>query len=104
MRVYSKHPLNVAFSASYDSQNKVTNSEIDLRAVAFSSENYLLLLGGSGTIYGGGFISGLQGQGGPAGGAYFTPWQAGIDLQSGYGSAGAFGQISVTKSLSWRNW
>jgi len=104
MRVYSRHPLNLAFSASYDSQNKVTNSEIDLRAVAFSSENYLLLLGGSGTIYGGGFISGLQGQGGPAGGAYFTPWQAGIDLQTGYGSAGVFGQISVTKSLSWRNW
>jgi hypothetical protein len=100
--VYSKHPVNAAFSASYDSQNKVTNSEIDLRMVAFSGENYLLLLGGSGSIYGGGFVSGLDGQGGPAGGVYVTPWQAGIDLQSGYGTAGVFGQISLTKSFSWR--
>jgi hypothetical protein len=102
LAVYSKHPVNVAFNASYDSQNRVTNSEIDLRVVAFSSEDYLLLLGGSGSIYGGGFVSGLQGQGGPGFGGYYTPWQAGIDLQSGYGSAGVFGQISLFKSWSWR--
>lgn len=103
LKVYSKHPINAAFSASYDSQNGVTNSEVDLRVVAFSTEDYLFLLGGSGSIYGGGFVSGLQGQGGPGFGGYYTPWQTGIDLQSGYGSAGVFGQISLFKSWSWRD-
>jgi hypothetical protein len=101
--VYSKHPFNGAFSASYDSQNGVTNSQIDLRVVALSGESYLLLLGGSGSIYGGGFVSGLQGQGGPGFGGYSTPWQLGIDLQSGYGTAGVFGQINLYKSFSWRD-
>jgi hypothetical protein len=103
LKVYSKHPINAAFSASYDSQNRVTNSEIDLRVVTWSTEHYLLLVGASGSIYGGGFVSGLQGQGGPGFGGYYTPWQTGIDLQSGYGSAGVFGQISLFKSLSWRD-
>jgi hypothetical protein len=103
LKVYSKHPINAAFSASYDSQNRVTNSEIDLRVVAYSTESYLLLVGGSGSVYGGGFVSGLEGQGGPGFGGYYTPWQTGIDLQSGYGSSGVFGQISLYKSLSWRD-
>jgi hypothetical protein len=102
--VYSKHPFNTAFSASYDSQNKVTNSQIDLRMVALSGESYLLLAGASGAIYGGGSIEGLQGQGGPGFGGFYTPWQTGIDLQTGYGTAGVFGQISLYKSMSWRLW
>jgi hypothetical protein len=102
LAVYSKHPVNGAFSASYDSQNKVTNSEIDLRVVGLSGEDYLLLLGGSGSIYGGGFVSSLQGQGGPGFGGYYTPWQTGIDLQTGYGTAGVFGEINLFKSWSWR--
>ena len=102
MLVYSKHPVNAAFSASYDSQNKVTNSEIDLRTVALSGEDYLLLLGGSGSIYGGGFVEGLQGQGGPGFGGFYTPWQVGIDLQTGYGTAGVFGQINLIKTFSWK--
>ena len=103
MRVYSKHPVNAAFSTSYDSQNHVTNSEIDLRVVGYSTESYLLLVGGSGSVYGGGFVSGLEGQGGPGFGGYYTPWQTGIDLQAGYGSSGVFGQINLYKSLSWRD-
>jgi hypothetical protein len=102
LSVYSKHPVNTAFSASYDSQNGVTNSEIDLRMVALSGESYLILLGGSGSVYGGGFVNGLQGQGGPGFGAYYTPWLTGIDLQAGYGTSGVFGQISVFRSLTWR--
>ena len=102
--VYSKHPFNTSFSASYDSQNRVTNSQIDLRMVALSGESYLLLAGASGAIYGGGFVSGLQGEGGPGFGGFYTPWQTGIDLQTGYGTAGVFGQINVYKSLSWRDW
>jgi hypothetical protein len=96
---YSRHPLNAFVSSSYDTQNKVDDNEIDLRLVALTGEQYMAFVGGGGALYTGGFIHGLQGQGGPDLGVYLQRWQAGIDLQGGYGSAGWYGEVNVYKTF-----
>lgn len=98
---YSPHPLNLSFEAGYDSQNGVTSSEIDLRTVLFSRGKYMVQAGAGGAIYGGGFLSGLDGQGGPALGLYLTRLKAGLDVQSGYGTSGAYVQVTTFKVFSW---
>jgi hypothetical protein len=95
--VHTRHPLNFSFSANHDYQNRVTSSEIDLRMVALSTENYLVTAGAGGAVYGGGTISNVAGQGGPDLGLYVRRWAMGFDLQGGYGSAEGFGQLSVNK-------
>jgi hypothetical protein len=97
---YSSHPLNTLVVAVWNSQNHVTSSEIDLRAVVASTADFMFLAGGGGAIYGGGFVSGLDGQGGPDAGVYHRRWGIGLDAQGGYGSAGAYGQISLYKVFS----
>ena len=61
----SQHPFNVFIAPVHDFQNDVTSSEIDFRVVAMQTPDWILLLGAGGQIYGGGFISGLAGEGGP---------------------------------------
>jgi|SRR5579875_434899 len=99
--VHSHNPLNILISAVHDWQNGVTSSSIDLRAVVLSTEDYLLMAGGGGAIYGGGFVSDVAGQGGPDLGVYYRPWEAGIDAQAGYGSAHQYGQIVLYKQFGW---
>jgi len=99
--VYSPHPINFAFDSAHDFQNGVTSSEIDLRTVVFSRERYMVTAGGAGEIYGGGFLSGLSGQGGPSLAAYLRHWNAGVELTGGYGTARAFVQLNVFKQLGW---
>ena len=96
---YSRHPLNAFVSSSYDTQNKVVDNEIDLRLVARAGEQYMAFLGGGGALYTGGFIHGLQGQGGPDLGLYLQRLQSGIDLQGGYGSAGWYGEVNLYKTF-----
>jgi len=98
--VHTRHPVNLAFSTNYDDQTYITSSEIDLRAIVFSSETYLITAGGGGAIYGGGTISGAKGQGGPDLGIYLRNYAVGFALQGGYGNAGAFGQFSIIKQWS----
>jgi len=97
---YSRHPLNFSFSANHDFQNHITSAEIDLRMVALSTEHYLFTAGGGGAIYQGGAVTSAAGQGGPDLGIYFRRWGLGIDLQSGYGNANGFGQLSLIKQLN----
>jgi hypothetical protein len=97
---YSKHPINLAASTNYNYQNKVINNEMDLRAIVWSGEQVMLLAGGGGAIYNGGFIKGLQGQGGIDLGAYLQQLQTGIDLQGGYGSAGWYGGVNLYLTFS----
>jgi len=99
--VHSQHPLNLLVSSVYSWQNNITSNSIDLRAVLLSTENYMLMAGGGGAIYGGGFVSGVAGQGGPDLGAYFRPWQVGADLQAGYGSPHQYVQLTLYKQFSW---
>ena len=61
----------------------------------------MLLAGAGGVIYGGGFVSGVAGQGGPDLGVYYRPWQIGLDAQGGYGSPNGYGQITLYKQFAW---
>ena len=94
---HSRHPINFSFSAVHDYQNHVTSAEIDSRVVLASTENYLFTTGVGGAIYQGGEIGQTQGQGGVDLGVYFRRWGFGVDMQSGYGSAQGFGQLSFIK-------
>jgi len=97
----SAHPVNLAVSSIYNTENKVLSNEIDMRAVAYSSESYTLLAGGGGAIYGAGFVHGVAGQGGPIFGLYLRRWKMGLDIQSGYGSAKEYGEIALYKQFGW---
>jgi hypothetical protein len=97
----SRHPVNLAVAAIYDSQNQVTSSEIDLRTIAWSNEKMVFLAGAGGALYAGGFVHGLDGQGGPLIGFYFPGWRLGLDAQAGYGTSHQYGQLSIYKQFSW---
>jgi hypothetical protein len=96
----SPHPFNVFIAPVHNFQNDVTSSEIDLRVVAMQTPDWILLLGAGGSVYGGGFVSGLDGQGGPIVGIYNRIYQLGADLQFGYGSPGVYGELSIYKNFS----
>ena len=94
------HPINVFIAPVHNFQNDVTSSEIDFRAVAMQTPDWILLLGAGGSVYGGGFINGLAGQGGPIVGIYNRLYQIGADLQFGYGSPGVYGEVTLYKAFS----
>ncbi|MGH7935007.1 MAG: hypothetical protein ACREQN_17840, partial [Candidatus Binataceae bacterium] len=97
----SHHPINIDVSTIYDSQNQIISSEVDLRTVVYSTEKMVLMAGGGGAIYGGGFVHGVAGQGGPILGIYLPGWKMGADTQVGYGSSKQYGQLSIYKQFSW---
>jgi hypothetical protein len=88
--VHSLHPISFMTSTVHDYQNNVTSSSIDIRTVVASTENFLFTAGGGGALYGGGFVPGVQGQGGPDLGVYYRPLRIGIDIQ-----------IALYKQFSW---
>jgi len=94
-----RHPLNLAISSIYDTQNQIDSSEIDLRSVIYSNEKMMLMAGAGGAIYAGGFVHGLEGQGGGIFGIFFPSWKLGFDAQAGYGSARQYGQVSIVKQF-----
>ncbi len=97
--LHSFHPINLAFSSMHNYQNGVTSTEVDIQAIVLSTEKYLLMAGGGGAFYMGGFISGTDGQGGPDLSVYYRPWQMGLSGQVGYGSAHQYGQLTMYKTL-----
>lgn len=99
--LHCRNPVNASFSSVHNFETGVTSSEIDLQAIVFSNAKYLIMAGAGGAVYGGGFLSSAQGQGGPDIGVYYRPWQFGINAQAGYGTAHQYGQISMYKQLSW---
>ena len=96
-----RHPVNLATSSIFTTENQVVSNEVDLRSILYSSDSYTVLLGGGGAIYAGGFVHGVAGQGGPIFGVFFPKWRAGFDLQSGYGSAKEYGEITLYKQFKW---
>ena len=96
----SPHPFNVFIAPVHNFQNDVTSSEIDFRVIAAQTPDWVLLLGAGGSVYGGGFIDGLEGQGGPIVGVYNRLYQLGADLQFGYGSPGFYGELTLYKTFS----
>jgi len=97
--LHSFHPINLSFSAIHDYQNGVTSTEVDLQTILLSREKYLVMAGGGGAFYMGGFVRGTDGQGGPDLSFYYRPWQVGWSAQAGYGSAHQYGQLTMYKEL-----
>ena len=98
---HRQHAVNLAVSSIYTTENGVVANEIDLRAIAYSTESYVLMAGGGGAIYAVGFVHGVDGQGGPILSLYLSKWRAGMDIQAGYGSAQEHGEITIYKQFSW---
>jgi len=96
----SAHPINIFIAPVHNFQNGVTSSEIDFRVVAMQTPDWILLLGAGGQVFGGGFINGLDGEGGPIVGIYNRLYQMGADLQFGYGSPGVYGELSLYKTFT----
>jgi len=96
----SAHPINVFIAPVHNFQNDVTSSEIDFRVVAMQTPDWILLLGAGGQVFGGGFVDGLEGEGGPIVGIYNRLYQMGADLQFGYGTPGFYGELNLYKTLS----
>jgi hypothetical protein len=100
--LHSHHPINFSFSSQHDFQNGITSTEIDLQTVLKSSEKYMVLAGGGGAMYNGGFLgSSAAGQGGPDLGFYYRPWRLGFSAQAGYGTAHQYVQLSMYKQFGW---
>jgi len=68
--------------------------------VATQTPDWILLLGAGGQVFGGGFVDGIEGEGGPIVGIYNRLYQLGADLQFGYGSPGFYGELNLYKTLS----
>ncbi len=96
----SAHPVNVFIAPVHNFQNDVTSSEIDFRVVAMQTPDWILMLGAGGQVFGGGFINGIDGEGGPIVGVYNRVYQLGADLQFGYGSPGVYGELNLYKTFS----
>lgn len=97
--LHSFHPINVSFSSIHNYQNGITSTELDIQLILKSAEKYLLMAGGGGAIYMGGFVHGTEGQAGPDLSFYYRPWKLGLSAQSGYGSARQYGQLTMFKEL-----
>lgn len=97
----AKHPINLSVSTVYNSENQVSTNEIDLKTILLYDERYLITAGAGGAIYAGGFVHGIEGQGGPDFGIYFPDWQIGINAQAGYGDAKQYGELTLFKQFDW---
>lgn len=98
--LHSEHPINLSTSTMYNYENDVTSMSVDLQAIVASTNHWIFMAGGGGAFYMGGFLTSVEGEGGPDLGLYYRPWQMGFAAQAGYGSAHQYGQISFYKQLS----
>jgi hypothetical protein len=119
--IHTAHPFNISFTGSHYYQNGVTSGTYDLRTMAMSTANFILLLGGGGAIWGGGSkahggpeIDGLSDEveaydnpaaikahGGPEIGIFLRRWHLSVEVQAGYGSAHTYGVVSVSRQFTW---
>jgi hypothetical protein len=97
--LHSFHPINFSFSAIHNYQNGITSTEVDFQSILLSKEKFLLMAGGGGAFYMGGFVHGTDGQGGPDLSFFYRPWEVGFSAQAGYGSAHQYGQLTMYKEL-----
>jgi len=98
---HSLHPINFSFSASHYYENEVTSSRIDLRVIALSTAELMLLGGVGGAVWGGGSVGNAKGQGGLDFGIFVRRWHTSIDLQAGYGSSHTYGLVNFSRQFHW---
>jgi hypothetical protein len=99
--IHSIHPINFAFTGSHYYQNGVTSGTYDVRMMAISTADFILLLGGGGAIWGGGSLAKVKAHGGPDIGIFVRSWHLNIDVQGGYGSSSVYGVVSVSRQFGW---
>jgi hypothetical protein len=99
--IHTTHPFNISFSGSHYYQNGVTSGTYDVRTMAMSTANFILLMGGGGAIWGGGSLAAVKAHGGPEIGIFLRRWQLHVEVQAGYGSAHTYGVVSVSRQFSW---
>jgi len=102
MFLSAEHPTTFSTATVHDYQNGVTSSEIDFRSILVNSNRLALYAGPGGQLYGGGIVPTTQGQGGAILGAMLRRYNLGIEVQSGYGNAGEYTQLTLFKSFSIR--
>jgi len=98
--IHTAHPSNLSFTGSHYYQNGVTSGTYDVRTMAMSTANFILLLGGGGAIWGGGSLASVKAHGGPDMGIFLRRHHLSIEIQAGYGSAHTYGVVSVSRQFS----
>jgi hypothetical protein len=99
--IHTTHPFNVSFTGSHYYENGVTSGTYDLRTMAMSTTNFILLLGGGGAIWGGGSLAKVKAHGGPEIGIFLRRQHLTVEVQGGYGSAHTYGVVTVSRQFSW---
>jgi hypothetical protein len=98
--IHTAHPSSISFTGSHYYQNGVTSGTYDVRIMAMSTANFILLLGGGGAIWGGGSLSSVLAHGGPEIGIFLRRHHLSIEVQAGYGSAHTYGVVSVSRQFN----
>jgi hypothetical protein len=99
--IHSIHPLNVAFDAWHYYQNGVSSGTYDVRTIAWSGADFLLLAGIGGAIWGGGSAPSAKTHGGLDLGVFVPSWHLDFELQGGYGSSHTYGIVTVSRYFTW---
>jgi hypothetical protein len=98
--IHTAHPSNISFTGSHYYQNGVTSGTYDVRTMAMSTANFILLLGGGGAIWGGGSLASVKALGGPEIGIFLRRYHLSIEVQAGYGSDHTYGVVSVSRQFN----
>jgi hypothetical protein len=100
-RIHSSHPLNFGFDSWHYYQNGASSGTYDLRTIALSAHDFLLLAGVGGAIWGGGMLPSTMTHGGPELGLFIPKWHLEVQIQSGYGTSGAYGIVTASRHFGW---
>ena len=101
MNIHNVHPINLSINSSHYFENDLTNALIDVRLIALSTAQLMVMAGAGATIWGEGGNPGSQVQGGPDVGFYFRAWKLRMDIQGGYGSDNEYGLVAFSRSFEW---
>ncbi len=99
--IHSIHPLNLAFDGWHYYQNGVSSGTYDIRTIALSTADFLLLAGMGGAIWGGGSLPSPKTHGGLDLGVFIPKWHLDLDVQGGYGSSHTYGIVMLSRHFSW---
>ncbi len=99
--IHSTHPLNLAFDGWHYYQNGVTSGTYDVRTIALSTADFLLLAGIGGAVWGGGALPTVKTHGGLDLGVFLRKWHLDIEAQGGYGTGHTYGIVTVSRHFSW---
>jgi hypothetical protein len=79
----------------------VASGTYDIRTIALSAADFLLLAGIGGTIWGGGNLPSAKTQGSLDLGVFIRNWHLELDVHGGYGTFHTYGIVMATRHFSW---